>query len=201
MINHTVLISGAARSGKDSLCQVFIEKFKRAGILAKRYAFADELKNQINPLTLLNLGINAFTETQKEKELVRPLMIVWGQICRNVDIDFWPKIVAQKIKDDPVPHIAILADCRYPNEADFFEESTLVHISRIDKDGKLFPPYGMDEEKYNPILEAATKNKFVWKNFDSFDKDSYYNGSLFFDKTFSEDQITTWQKDFPRIKI
>lgn len=196
-MNHTVLIAGVARSGKDTLCKIFIEKFKRAGILAKRYAFADELKNQINPLTLLNLNISAFTEEPKEKELIRPLMLAWGKICREVDINFWPKIVAEKIKNDPIPHIAVIPDFRYPNEANAFGSKTIMHIARINEEGRLFPPNGLDESIYDKEIESATKNNFVWKNFDSFEKDSYYNGSFFFNSIFSEEQVKTWQQDFP----
>lgn len=160
------LISGNARSGKDTATKCFIDNFAKNGILAKRYAFADELKRQLDPLLLLNFGISAFTEDAKEKSLIRDLMISYGKMCRNIDPDYWVKIVAAKIKKEEKPCVAIISDCRYPNEFQFFAPpKKLIHITRLDDNGEPFPPVGPDEKTFNPVLEKNADNRLICKDF------------------------------------
>ena len=189
------LVGGVARSGKDTVIKAFLQRFADLGIYAKRYAFADELKKQLDPFLRMHLGISAFTEEQKEKELIRPILLAWGKICRDTDENYWAKIVAEKIRNEPFPHIACISDFRYPNEAKFLGGTT-IHLTRTVR-GIALPPTGEDEIKNNPIIMENANFRFAWKNYEN-DLDScYYKASEFFDRVFSPEQISQWQNDFP----
>lgn len=193
-----ILISSVARSGKDSITKDFIQEFANNGINAKRFAFADELKKEVNPLTLLNLNINAFTEDSYEKQLVRPLLLSWGKIGRNLDENYWVKKVSAQIKQSE-PCLAIVSDCRYPNEARYFSNKTLIHLTRYNDNGDEFPPVGEDEALYIPELKKMADFKISWNNFHDDPDSRYYKSKQFFNQIFA-DKIPQWQKDFPLLK-
>lgn len=194
---YSVLISGTARSGKDFLTQSFIKQFAANGILARRYAFADELKRQLDPLLLLNLDISAFTEQAEEKKLIRPILLAWGQICRNIDPDHWVKGVAKKIKDFYKPHIAIISDVRYLNEFEYFSgEKKLLHVTRLDDNGNPFPPVGVDEEKNDPILIAAAEKRIICEDFHENSEKLAIIGKQFFYEVFG-DQLEDLRAKYP----
>jgi hypothetical protein len=198
MIHHPILISANARSGKDTLTRSFVQEFAKHGINAKRFAFADALKREVNPLTLLNVGIDAFTEDSYEKKLIRPLLLAWGKIGRMIDENYWVKKVSAEIKKSE-PCLAIVSDCRYTNEANFFPEKTLIHLTRYNNDGNEFPPVGEDEAIYIPKLRAMADFKISWDNFYNDDSLCYYKGRQFFKQIFA-DKIPQWQNDFPLLK-
>lgn len=196
--NYSILISGVARSGKDCVCKCFIQEFASHGINAKRFAFADALKREVNPLTLLNLGINAFTEDSYEKQLIRPLLLAWGKIGRNLDENYWVKKVSAEIKESE-PCLVIISDCRYPSEVNFFSDKTLVHLTRYDDNGDEFPPIGEDEALHIPELKEMADFCLKWNNYHDNLNSCYYKSKQFFNEIFA-DKIPQWQNAFPLAK-
>ena len=77
-------LAGYARSGKNSFAD-FI------GDNSKSISFAYALRKELDNFLIEKLGISAFTEDPKEKEIVRPLLVCWGtEIMRNqIDQDHW----------------------------------------------------------------------------------------------------------------
>lgn len=190
-------ISGNARVGKDSITQGFIRALKKQGILAKRYAFADELKKKLDPFLLLNHGISAFTEDPAEKPLIRPMLLSYGQMCRKIDENYWVKTVEQKIKSAEKPHLAIVSDCRYYNEFNYFGgEKYLLHVTRHDEQGNEYPPVGTDEEINNPILKNASNFAFSWENCGDNKEILYYKGEQLINDLFQH-KFPEWQTIFP----
>jgi hypothetical protein len=189
--------SGNGRVGKDSMTEGFIRFLTKKGILAKRYAFADELKNKLDPLLFSNHGVSAFTEDAVEKPLIRPMLLAYGQMCRKIDKDYWVKTVEQKIQDDKTPHLAIVSDCRYPSEFNYFcGEKFLLHITRYDELGNEYPPIGTDEEINNPILKDMADFKFSWENCSDNKEILYYKGEQLMNSLF-EHKLSEWQTIFP----
>ena len=203
MIHQIVSISGRKRVGKNSLANVFIEEFAAKNILAKQYAFADELKKELDPLFLLNAGVSAFTEDPVEKELLRKVLIAYGTgYWRNKDPDHWIKKLEKTLAAKETPHVAILTDTRfYSNELPWVEKNggITVHLSRYNDNGNLFPPAGEDEMVNDPILEERAKFTLKWNNFHDDDSLRYYKGRQFFNQIFA-DKIPQWQNDFPLLK-
>lgn len=168
MKNFIIGISGKKRCGKDSLCNALIKYLGSKNILAKRYAFADELKKELDPLFLLNAGISAFTEDPVEKELVRHVLIAYGTgFWREKDPDHWVKKVDAAIKNDSRPHVAIITDDRFPNESQWVKDNggILIHIERLDLNNRPMPAAGRDEELNDPIIKAASDYQLLWPTF------------------------------------
>lgn len=90
---------GFSRSGKDTAAHQI--GWTRAG-------FADALKSDIAPL-LKQMQLDA----DRDKEIVRPLMVEYGRLGRAVSADYWIDRLAVRIP----PHADIaIADVRYINE-------------------------------------------------------------------------------------
>lgn len=201
MNNFVIGITATKRSGKDQLCKALTKSLAEKNILAKRYAFADELKRELDPLFLLNAGISAFTEDPVDKELIRPTLISFGTgFWRKKDPNHWLKKVIAAIKNDPVPHIAIISDVRFPdNEAKWVKDNGfLIHLERYDDFGySCCPPAGEDERINDPILKKMSNYCHKWKTFGEDNLIQCYYDSMQIVKTQFADKISTWQQDFP----
>lgn len=195
-------IAGKKRTGKNTLGESLIKFLSARNVNVKQYALADELKKELDPLFLLNAGISAFTEDSVDKELVRKTLIAYGTgFWREKDPDHWIKRVEQNI-NAAIPHIAIVTDVRFAsNEAPWIkDDGILLHVDRVNEAGEYFPPAGPDEAYNDPILKEMADHKLLWESYNDNLNECYYKGEQFFNGIFSQEQITTWQKDFPRIK-
>ena len=192
-------IAGYARCGKNSMARALEKVFSEKSILTKEYAFASELKKELNPLTTLNLGISTFTEDDKEKKIIRPLLICWGtQIWRELDTDHWVKKVDESIQNATFPHIALVTDVRFENESSWVQEKggTILHLTRTI-DGKPIEAGSLDEAKNDPIVKNKSNYCYEWGTFgDNFEQECYYKAKELVEKLFSEN-IPVWQKYFP----
>lgn len=116
-----ILISGYARSGKDTLANDILWEFVNTKRQAAITKFANALKAALQ-LALNDVGlghINVFTEDTREKELLRPLLVEFGKYCRAKD----KNVFVNKTIEDVDALLAqgkeavMISDCRYLNEA------------------------------------------------------------------------------------
>lgn len=116
-----ILISGYARSGKDTLANDILWEFVNQNRQAAITKFANALKAALQ-LALNDVGlghINVFTEDTREKELLRPLLVEFGKYCRAKD----KNVFVNKTIEDVDALLAqgkeavMISDCRYLNEA------------------------------------------------------------------------------------
>lgn len=119
-----ILISGYARSGKDTLANALTKEL--AHLEPVRVKFADPLKRAVQ-LVLKELGlghIDAFTEDEELKKILRPLMVEVGKCARAIDKDVFVKAAWRDIKDlfANGKNVAIVPDLRYFNEIELFKE-------------------------------------------------------------------------------
>jgi hypothetical protein len=83
---HKIIgIAGASRSGKDTLCRSLIRILnEKYNIEAERRSIAgDIIKNDLKTVILNGVKIDSFTENDKEKELIRPLLVEYGKMMRK----------------------------------------------------------------------------------------------------------------------
>ena len=83
---HKIIgISGASRSGKDTLCRSLIRILKeKYNIEAERMSIAGDLiKKNLQNIIMNSVGIDSFTENTEEKELIRPLLVEYGKLMRK----------------------------------------------------------------------------------------------------------------------
>jgi len=164
-------ISGVAGSGKDLFFNSLSSK-----INAKRFALADELKNEVR-VPFLNLyGIDILTCSREDKETLRPALVSHGLIRRNqTNGRYWVDKLNDKIKAsvfsdflDGCPHsLHCVTDIRYDSfkkdEVHWLKEEmngVLVHISKFKMvDGKKIYTTA-------PNTEEATQNPKLLKKAD-----------------------------------
>ena len=177
-------ISGKKRVGKNFLSQGLINQLEKMGLRAKNYAFADELKKELDPLFLLNAGVSAFTEDPAEKELCRSVMIAYGTgYWRKKDPDHWIKKLAAQLKKDEQVDVAIISDVRFPNEINWLKSigGKIIYLIRKDDSGNEFPPAGIDEETNDPILRKEADFIFSWGDYSNNLEKCYYTAANWLD--------------------
>lgn len=158
-----LLISGNATAGKDTFFRGLRLEF---GESVKRFAFADALKSDTNSLSerIFNKKVNGLSK--EEKELFRPILVDYGNIMRKVNPLHWVNQVDKEIKSKKIDY-AIITDCRYENELDFFKKNyscpvKLLYIERYDCLGNIIPPANEIEEKNNKKLMKRADFSFSW---------------------------------------
>lgn len=156
-------ISGLARSGKDSFYELSKSYLDNNNVKHERLAFADELKNECDPFLMKNVGISAFTEDDREKEIIRPLLVTYGtHIRRKLNPRCWIDKIEPKIKQAKNKHVFFVTDVRFKNEIEWVHEmgGLSIHVTRSG----ITPP-NKDEEENDPILKEASKAKIDWDDF------------------------------------
>ena len=197
-------ISGVARSGKDSLANNFVTIFEALGIKAKRYAFADELKREVNSFLKEKTGLDAFTQDDSEKKMIRPLLVAYGtNIRRALNQNCWIDTLSQFLKTD---EIAIVSDVRYENEADWIQENGfLIHIARLSKENNIIQPANAEEAENDPILQKKANLSYVWQTVEDNDQITspfsleQYCWAIF-EQCFAPEEILKWQTTYPLSK-
>ena len=117
-------IAGIARSGKDSLAKELkklIEKDHDVDV--KIIHLADRLKSDLDKLISCNFNFNVFTENDNEKELMRPILVAYGEAMKE---KWGKKVWLKKLENEmskwekTKKNFYIIADVRFDFEVDFF---------------------------------------------------------------------------------
>jgi hypothetical protein len=137
-------ISGRKQSGKSTCADYIANIVKQNNKVCKIYSFADPLKQDIC-MNILGLTEQQCYGTDDEKNTLtdtywdnkqltaRELMqFVGTDIFRKMQSQVWVNATMNKIKNDKVD-IAIVADCRFPNEVSKIIENNGVVI-RLTRD-------------------------------------------------------------------
>lgn len=113
-----------ARVGKDTTAGFIIGL---TGGAAERFGFADDL---------YSIARVMFGMTTKDPTL---LQVLGTEVFRKKDPDTWINSLYWKLQDRK-PSIAVITDCRFPNEAAFVKAlgGTMVKIVRLNADDSVF---------------------------------------------------------------
>jgi hypothetical protein len=179
-----IAFAGRKQSGKSTSAEMVVDFFENMignsdGI--KIYNFADALKQDIC-MNILGMSYdqcygsdedkNQITdlEWQGKKMTCREVMQFIGtDIFRQMKNDIWTQTLIKKIKKEK-PKLAIIADCRFPNEVDSIKkENGLViklmknpfnsnHESECALDSKNFDHKNFDIIIFNNNLSIQEKN-------------------------------------------
>lgn len=172
-MDKIICINGFARVGKDT----FFNLLKATNRIFVRFAFADELKHDLSQLILEQFGYDIFNLSEKQKEIIRPLLISYGCAWRKIDSLHWVKIVDKKIdkiiknnnekslfNEDLYPKIIpCVTDCRFSNEILYFKNKYKDNfiLVKIDRNGAPEPP---EEEKINqPLVDKYVDFSISWE--------------------------------------
>jgi hypothetical protein len=163
-------ISGAARSGKDTLCRSLIREFQKINKQAVRKSLAgDIIKNDLNILTQSKLNLNCFTENTKEKELLRPLMVEYGKLMRN-------KTEGRYFTNNFLPEsnkINIIPDIRYAeyenDEIYWLKDEMNGFLIFLEREG--IDSANETEEENNKKIKIKSHLYLKWDSLDENDPD------------------------------
>lgn len=163
-----IAFSGRKQSAKN-LCATqlteFINEFNK-DIVVKHYSFADALKSIC--IDILGLEYNQCYGSDEDKNT--PTDIVWNgneltarqvmqivgtDIFRSLKPNVWTEATIRKIQKDN-PDIAIITDCRFPNEIDAVHDAKGIVI-RLTR--------SIDASNH-PSESALDKENYDWNNFD-----------------------------------
>lgn len=177
-------ICGVAQSGKDTLCEYLIQEYKERGIIAKRFSIADIIRDDLNHLFQDRFGIDIYTCTLKEKELLRPIIIEHGIAFRkltegtgftnilNDRIDMWKSFYTGTTEETST-FLPIITDIRYheyPKDEYFWireNKGKLIHVERVDTNGVPVPPNNEHEKRNDPILKLYADISLSWEDMET----------------------------------
>jgi phosphomevalonate kinase len=127
-------ITGYGRSGKDTFAEMAAASLAKTGAKSQIVSFAYSLKETLDPLLRQEFGISAFTNDNKEKEIIRPFLVAWATECRKKDEAYFIKKVDSKCREAlSNGQYVLLPDLRFLNEGNWvkgFKKNALVIVSR-----------------------------------------------------------------------
>ena len=170
-------VAGYCLAGKDTLCQILLNKCASMGYTAKRIALADALKQEIRPLLIEKYGIDILNCTPEQKEIVRPELIELGRERRlSSEGTFWTNIVSQQIQECD-EQIIIVPDIRYnvypEDEAVWVKKNrgTIVNVTRYSRtekvgvmtNNRVYWEGNEEEQKNAPKVKAVADFLIEWE--------------------------------------
>jgi len=174
-------VGGLAKAGKDLFCKIAINLLNEKKITSVKFAFADELKDDLDSFLREKYGISSWTYDPKEKELIRGMLVAHGCCKRNqTGGKYWIDKLQDKIYSFglSLPQVVFVSDVRFSNEVDFIHSlnGKFIHLSkyrlhRCEKEGyqqkieKIFCLPPNDEEKLNdPIIKKMADYILEWED-------------------------------------
>lgn len=162
-------VGGFARSGKDTFVKIARKILKEQGYNAIRLAFADALKDEIDPFLKKHYGISAWTEDLEEKKLIRPFLVAHGcgkRIQSNgrywiekIDYLIGAHHNSHAINPNEVVDVVFISDCRFPNEVEWVHNKWngwFIHLSKYSVNN------GMQYDSFT----GKETGRIEWKQFD-----------------------------------
>lgn len=154
-------IAGHAGVGKNFTADCLAREYQKQGVSVGLVSLADPLKQDLNPFMIEKFGIDLFTCTREEKNLVRPIIVEYGRVQRKLSFG---KIYTSMLEQSPEflkPDVVIITDVRY-DEYKYDEYQWLVEgcggkLVYVRRRGIL--PANQDESENNARLE--NKANFV----------------------------------------
>ncbi len=172
MAPFVIAISGNAKSGKDTLCNILKKRLQSGGYNVIRAALADPLKEQIKPFLLEKYGIDILNCSPEQKEEVRHELVAFGKLKRQEsDKTYWWKLL-EELHFENGHDIILCPDLRYKQGLlDEYEwlrwnEGYLIHVTRFYTENKqniFIEPANHDEEVNNDLLLDNSDFSLVWE--------------------------------------
>ena len=172
-------LSGVAGAGKDLFFRLLSKKLS-----IRRFALADQLKDETRPWTLEHYGIDATNCNRFEKDVIRPFLVDHGKIKRERSNGrHWIDLLDYKIKgfllNAQTEDIPCVTDIRYNiydrDEVHWIKEElegVLVHIKQWKwfkdiEEGALVKqfrePINKEEEKNDPLVQRDADYRLEWE--------------------------------------
>lgn len=190
-------ISGYATVGKDTFADAMRSILARRQIKVYRESFAKQLKLQMNGFLATSLKINSFTDNEEEKELIRPLLVAYGEAQRKRNPNYWVETLDFLLLKNG---LSIVSDVRYENEADWIisKGGKILHLNRIDENGNYIQPANEEELKNSPKVIKKCFHEMCWSSIS--EKSEIEKVVENFVDTFLQEDLIKWKATFPLSK-
>jgi hypothetical protein len=144
-----IALSGARCAGKDTVFNIL----RTLNQNMRRFAFADQLKFDLAPLVMTQFNIELTDKhmSNHDKEFIRPLLISYGMMWKELDNEHWARMVTDRItrlKTADPDMVPVVTDVRFEDELSLlktrFQKVFHIHVIRLDasieptKDEKLY---------------------------------------------------------------
>jgi len=164
-----IAVGGFARSGKDTFVKIAKKILKENGYSSIKLAFADALKEEIDPFLQENYGISSWTDNAEEKKIIRPFMVAHGCGKRAISNGtYWVNKIDEAIETIHFTEdVIFISDCRFPNEVDWVHDKWggwFVHLKKYSV--KLKEPSDEFKKIFPNILPDWNPNQII-RVFDS----------------------------------
>ena len=152
---HIIGVGGYARAGKDLFVKIATKILSENGYAARRIAFADALKMDLDDWLIAKYGISAWTDKDSEKNVIRPLLVAHGcQKRLQTEGKYWVEkaeaqlhqlaehFVFEDTKEQRRKELVFLvSDVRFPNEGEWIHELAgwVVHLRKYRNKKYPFP--------------------------------------------------------------
>ena len=163
-------ISGVAGSGKNTLAEIIIKFLERMDIPCQELSIANNLKKELSTASKELYGIDSYSCSREEKDIIRPFLVAHGEIKRKLsEGKHWTGLLNKELDSQKVN---IITDVRYSeykddevgwlkNEAN----GVLIHLSRYEtKNGKrvYIKAINQSEKKNDPIMRKKSDFALSW---------------------------------------
>ncbi len=195
MSKRIILISGYARSGKDSLAINLKRELETEGFDPRVLKFANALKEALQAaLNRVGLShIDVFTEDEELKKLLRPLLVEFGKFARSIDKDVFVKALLRDLDSlfAGGVNFGLISDCRYVNEAKLIrawgrERDYLVARLHISREGL----QAANEEERQSIYELNNADR-------GFSERTFREGDLFGIEAWAQELVNAGKLPMP----
>lgn len=182
-MNKKILATtGFARSGKNTLANFLQSQITQdfPNLIVKQFSFAYHLRVEINDFLIERFNISAFTEDPKEKEIIRHMLIGYGNAKRaGSNNKYWIEKLEKQINESDCD-VALITDLRFAeNDEDELgwlksNKGNSIHIRRFSKNGnkKVF-------EKAPNQWEQANEKNLIKGALEVFEIERYEEEKLF----------------------
>jgi hypothetical protein len=161
-----IAIAGHAHSGKDRLYSILENYYSSQGLKTQRFAFADELKREVNEFLLSKTGISAWTSDPAQKSIIRPFLVFWGtEFRRNKNPDYWIECLAHNPEwTESDADVLVITDLRFSNEYEWLKRKggCSIYLTRLQDDGSHVQAPNEYERVNNAWLHDHADIDFVW---------------------------------------
>ena len=173
VMSNLIGITGFARAGKDTFYELSARYLETISHKSERFAFADVLKSECDELTLKHTGISCFTSDDREKFLIRPLLVAYGtHLRRELNPNCWIDGIRSKVSSSlDSGNFVFITDVRFKNEADWIL-SEGGHLVNVVRDG--VGPANPDEASQSELISPLVDHTLTWP---TFGVDSLYKGA------------------------
>lgn len=171
-MNQSLLFSlaGRARVGKGTFVTLLTDILSPRPVV--EIAFAQALKEELDPVLKARFGISAFTTDDAEKKVIRPFLVERGAGARAQDVNHWVKLVEPRVKEHlSRGDVVVVSDSRYRNECDWihFLGGKVIYIERLLPDGTPVPFANSEEATHDGAAREVSDYTISWPTFSNED--------------------------------